>query len=188
VLLGSRRPTYWEALGLFVHAFAETECILGILLRKRAEVPEHVGNAIFSGARIDTAMSYIRRIEEAKTNVRDIGSALSDAFIQLKIINDVRNDILHYSAQEGDDYERVVSTELTALTSKHVRQTSVSSETLLAMLSDLFRIRAVFLVAVAPFFAEGMPTLLTQEWRYKPNSAQPKGNDNGKTKATARPK
>lgn len=173
-LVGENHP-YWSALGIFVHAFSQTERMLSILLTKRASVSEYVSNAVFSGVRIDSAMDYIRRIAEAKTHVRDIGKTLEGAFVQLKVITKVRNDILHFGTMEDFDRGIVwVSNEGSALTPKHVRAYVMSVENLRQMTDDLLKIQFIILCELAPTFAEQVPQTLARAWQYKSQPTDPR--------------
>jgi hypothetical protein len=90
-------PTYYEALGRFVAQFAGVEATLFWALIFHGKINQKVAQAIFSGTRVDQAMSFISRICEAIDPGEERRSELRDVFTQLRAINDVRNSLLHHN-------------------------------------------------------------------------------------------
>jgi hypothetical protein len=171
-LTDKQRQTFWEALGTFIHDFAFAEAGLFFLLRTRAGVSKEVSRAIFSGTRIDSAIDFIHRINEAKTGKRQ-DPILEPVFEQIKYIANARNDIIHHGPLAGDDFERKVSNSLKALTDKHRREFSISSETLADMSHDC--LKAYVHLSAAEAAESGRESkfgpdhrALKAAWRYKP--------------------
>jgi len=103
-------PAYFRALGLFVDQFAQVEGALFRFLSVFAGVDHEIARAILSGARVDAACSFLRRIPDVKgraKNPRNVN--LPRVLEQLLIINNVRNDILHYGTMITEGGARVTS-------------------------------------------------------------------------------
>lgn len=144
-------------------------------LREIAEkcgVSADVSKAVFSGVKADGAMDYIRRINHAKTGKPDLPRDLDNVFVHLKALNTARNDLVHLGSEEGDDFERIVTNELKALTDKHVRSMRVSTESLQHMADDCRKVIAHLLVEMSPQSRSNVADLLTRAWRYKPPQDQ----------------
>lgn len=172
-----RQPTYYEALGFFATEFAMTESALFFLLIAKSKVTMKVAKAVFSGARIDTVIDFLKRIQEANTGSRELGGDLDDVLSRLKSITTVRNDILHYGTLDGDAFTRLVSNQFKALTQKHEKATQVTAQALMDMAADCQKITVHVLAAIMPSavldaFGGGVPPAMTQRlqspWRYKP--------------------
>jgi len=60
-----RRHAYWLALGRFVDNFSMIEAQLFETLKIASGVSDQTAPAIFSGTRVDAAMSFLNRIAES---------------------------------------------------------------------------------------------------------------------------
>lgn len=176
-LLGTKRQTFWEALGRFIEAFALLEAMMFYLLSHRAGVQLDVAKAVFSGTRVDAAMDLMRRINESRTGDRT-DAELEDVFVHIAALLRARNDIVHFGPLAGDDNERLVTNALKALTGKQVKSQKFSTETLQNMTHDAFK--ATIHIALASY-----PEPKSQEfysstgaqkdaWRYKPPQLEQK--------------
>src|SRR5678816_4071868 len=97
-----KEEAYYTALGKFIQCFAEVEMWMQLLLYAASGVPsKEVGKAVFFGVRAKEAAASVRRVYEAKG--LSIFPLLSDTFSQLNIINDKRNDIVHFGLAFGAD-------------------------------------------------------------------------------------
>jgi len=142
---------YWEALGRFMHQFSVTETQLFFLLTEQARVPPNIARAVFSDARADRAMDFIRRIEDSRETVADkqFRADIDAIFPQIKAINDARNAVVHNGGYRKDG-TRVASNYLRALTPAKIRDFPVSPETLHAMTLDLMKIQVVLQLLINP--------------------------------------
>jgi hypothetical protein len=105
---------YNAALGRFVSAFAGVEGMVFALLTDMVGVSYEVGQAVFSGVRIDAAMDHIRRLchlrhpDLEKPALEEIAPApVAECLPRIAPINKVRNSILHYGVlvdQQGLPY------------------------------------------------------------------------------------
>jgi hypothetical protein len=112
IVMGRRPdPTYWQALGRFIEAFASTETGMFNLLAYYAGLSTAPAKALFSGTRIDAAIKLIRRIIAMEGAADERKNELEIVFSQLSAINEARNDIIHYGSWETT--EGRMSTNLT---------------------------------------------------------------------------
>lgn len=131
---------YYTALGELVHNLAYIEGRILFLLWNETAVTPEVGRAIFSGTRMDAALSFINRTYQAKG--QKLPDILNDCFTQLKVINSARNDILHYGTQFlTDDIEPFVSKSRVAI-SDNVTVTKIDTQAVLNMVHDLHTVTA----------------------------------------------
>jgi hypothetical protein len=137
----TKRDAYFRNLGIFVHVFAFVEDWMLLLLHQFSNVHDKAAPALFSGLRVDQAISLIRRLYEAHGHAID--PELDHAFRQLATINSTRNDILHYGGLGPGD-ERIVSTRRAAHTPDRIRVFPVSSKVLDDMSTDLLTIVVAF--------------------------------------------
>ena len=173
------RRAYWQALGQFLDMFATVEATLFFALSHYAKTPPNTARAIFSGVRVDTATSFLRRIMEVENISLDLAADLKSALDQLHIINKVRNDLVHYGALSVSDNADVmiVTNALLALTKDRLHTTPVSVQILDDLVADLHKIQAHLVtrhVGWGPnesgFVDVVMPErgrLLSISWRYK---------------------
>ncbi len=92
---------YWAALGKFLHRYALAEATLNQVLRICANVTDDHAKALFSGTRVTSAISFIRRIHEA--DGKKLSPWLDRAFPKLSELTSARDEILHQGfALEGD--------------------------------------------------------------------------------------
>jgi hypothetical protein len=100
---------YYETLGRFIQAFANTEGTISAALREFSKVTGPVARSIFSGTRADAAKQLITRILDAENYSQGIKNELKNVFDQLGLINSARNDIIHYGTQ-FEDADRFIVT------------------------------------------------------------------------------
>ena len=74
-----------------------------------------IAQAVFSGVRIKEAMSLINRVAEVRPLSKEAKADQDYIFTQLRLITDVRNDILHYGAINLQPGELLVTNWLVAL-------------------------------------------------------------------------
>jgi hypothetical protein len=168
-----RLNDYDLALGRFVDAFSQTENFMHYVLRWYTQTPSPIAKAIFSGTRIEVNRGFLRRLRDVGHINDDDWNSLEHTLDQLKIINDKRNDILHYGARDIADGEAYVTNALMALTQERVSSFPISPRILRDMTADLRSIMILLLVRHM-----GLPTpeplrVQAQEtqrsaWRYKP--------------------
>jgi hypothetical protein len=166
-------PKYWEALGRFIESFALVEDELSRLLAFYAKVTPSIARAVFSGARSDASMDFIRRVIAVDDPGSEKTEDLEDVFIQLKAISTVRNFLVHYRSI-GSGNDRIITDLSRSLTADRARQHRVSTEILTAMIIDLYQIanRLNFhrKSEKRPWAARSSHTryVLGAAWRYKP--------------------
>jgi hypothetical protein len=136
-----------ETLGGFCWNFSITESNIRQTLYRISGVHPQIGNAIFSGTRVEGGMQLITRVAEVRKWPQAKREELKYVFDQLSIINKLRNDVLHFGAYRlGSDY--IVSNRPVAHMPDRIREFRVSHETLQAAGADLAAIgqRLLFLV------------------------------------------
>jgi hypothetical protein len=138
--IGAR--SYHEALGLFMEEFAKTEGFLRMLLWHYAQVSVILGKVVFPDTGVDRTITLIRNI----TSVNDPGeprkSDLEKMLQQLKLINGIRNKIVHFIPLDGMPGDvRHLTDAMRALTEKHRGDTKVSAAMLADMTDDLQKIQ-----------------------------------------------
>jgi hypothetical protein len=168
------RTRHWQSVGRFVLAFALVEENLQAALRKTAEVTPEVARAIFSGTRVDTASSYIKRIAEAQQWPKDRLEDIDYIFKQLGEITRVRNDLLHYGVIPEKEGGWTTSNELVAHIPARSRETEVSPQHLESMADDCMNIVLHLIVniesddATRQEILQKSAAVLARAWRYKP--------------------
>ncbi|MCG9915441.1 MAG: hypothetical protein MH112_03655 [Phenylobacterium sp.] len=132
-----RRETavYHQALGEMIERFSRVEGQLQRVLWRETSTPPEVAKAIFSGVRIDQARDLIRRTREARGAPES--KLLARMFTQLGILNQARNDIVHFGAWGDPELGRVVTNRRLAHIPERVRVLPISAEILRNMSHDL---------------------------------------------------
>ena len=123
---------FHSALGKFIQTFSTVEAWMQRALWCYAKTPEPIGRAVFSGVRIKEGMGLIGRICDVSRISSKKRADLKYIFGQLGIINDLRNDMLHYGARRltKDWKKRLVSNKRIAITRSRLKTTTVTTETL----------------------------------------------------------
>lgn len=162
---------YLLALGQFIDQFAKNEAMVHLLLQTLCKVRPKIAAAVFSGARIDGAMSFIKRIMEVENPGKAKREEIDDLLPRLREIAALRNDIVHYGSRVYGD-QRIVTNEFLAHTDTRVRKIQVSPQMLRDATYDLnkINIHLVFNVLRGPRTPGTEPflTILNSPWRYKP--------------------
>jgi len=135
---------YWRALGRFVHEFALTEAYLQEFLWREAATTPEVAKSVFSGVRIEQAMSFCRRIWDARGST-ERRAEFDRPFAQLNVLNGARNDIIHFGALGVHAGIFLVSNARIAHTKQTLRTMEATPETLENMSEDLGAIQAAFI-------------------------------------------
>lgn len=160
---------YCLALGHFVHVFAKLEMALQIVLWAESGLDPLRGRALFSGVKVDQAVSLIRRLHEAQG--RQLSPFYNYVLPQVSAINAERNRILHYGAHAQDDGTLVVSNQRAAHIPERNVSTVVSTETLSCMRDDVVTIVQVLThirhQLAGTSFTEG-EELIGAAWKFKP--------------------
>jgi len=99
-VLQKKSDTFNLALGRFVSIFSMVETNLQTYVWGFAGVPAPTAQAIFSGIRVKGAMQLINRISDAQKWKQERKNELAYTFLQLGMINNLRNDVLHYGADD----------------------------------------------------------------------------------------
>jgi hypothetical protein len=131
---------YLRALGWFVTFFAVIENSVHKTLWKFVGVNPTIAACIFSGTRIDGAISYLKRIAEATNWPKDHKTLLDHIALQLGEITQLRNDLLHYGTTGETPDALFVTNEKFAHIKSRIRETKISTAILTDVTSDLLAI------------------------------------------------
>jgi hypothetical protein len=131
---------YLRALGWFVTFFAVVENQVHKTLWKFVGVNQTIAACVFSGTRIDGAISYLKRIAEATNWSKDRKALLDHLALQLGEITQLRNDLLHYGTTGETANALVVSNEKFAHIKSRIRETKISTSILDDVTYDLMAI------------------------------------------------
>jgi hypothetical protein len=173
-----------------VDTYAHTELQTHFVLRWFTKTSSDIARAVFSGVRTKEALAYLGRL----ASVRRISTAewleLEPVVIQLRLINERRNDILHHGASDVAAGGGTVSNDAMALTPKHVQSFPISPEILDDMTADLLKINAHFLtrhMGRLPLRGKhpDLDAVLAASWRYTPPQ-QSQNRDRQEDKKTTR--
>ena len=133
-------PAYFEALARFCYEFSILEAVMFNTLAFYAKVTNRMARAVFSGARVRTAMGFIERIVQIEDPGEENKKDLKCIFKKLKAINTFRDDILHQGSILTDDKGRITSNIVRNLTPERPKERSASTETLNAATADLRKV------------------------------------------------
>jgi hypothetical protein len=172
---------YLKALGDFIDTFSHLEGAVFFLLVNHAGVTMSVGRAIFSGTRIDAAISFIRRIHAANTGIEKMPDEEEDLLMRLQTLNTARNELVHFGGTLNEANERVVSNWIKAHIDKALKEQPISAEMVEAMTHDADKlIRTIFEGIVAKAGVSppaGWVSAPNSAWQYKyPQDQKPKAN------------
>jgi hypothetical protein len=171
------------ALGWFVHTFAGVESMLHRLLVEKSGLTPSEGAALFSGVRMKGAMDALNRLFETHGQMAE-KAALARPFKQLGEISSIRDDLLHYGAQED------TAGEVSNFQRKHLEDRAttrrVSLEDVVCMTVDLRLIELHFvasMVRTAKRATRKQRALyepqLQEPWNYTPRAPIPLPRDIG---------
>lgn len=138
------------------------------MLRIYSEVSNRAANAVFSGVRAKEAVDYIRRIHQAEKI--PLHPALERAFSQFSIINQRRNDIVHFGAflQRGESF--LVTNYRAAHTPDKARFFDISVDILNNMSNDLKTIdRTITMFTYGRFIKRYAKKSGKRRWKYGVN-------------------
>jgi hypothetical protein len=128
---------YLRAVGWFVTMFAVVEKTAYGTLQHFTGTSPKIAACIFSGTRIDAAMSYLKRIAEATDWPDGKVKLLDHIKLQLGEITQLRNDLLHYGIT-GDTADTLfVTNEHLAHIKSRIRATRISAKILADASADL---------------------------------------------------
>lgn len=162
---------YYLALGLFVQRYAGIEARLQTLLWRYAEVPPEVARSIFSGVRVDQAMSFVKRLH--KSREIEMHPMMIDTLDQIGVINTARNLIIHYGAKFDKGEPQFVSNRRIANRPEDAQWFPISVQTLDALTADISHIHLRINLLVQhdrmkqERFEKGVERMMQRAWRYK---------------------
>lgn len=160
---------YFQNLGMFIHVFAATEIQMRLLLWHFADVSHYKARALFSGVKTDQAITHINKLTEKHS--QKIKDDLSCIFKQLKLVNGVRNHILHQEVKHIKKTRVILTNARTVFRKSEIKKIPVSPKILRSMTDDLLKIQAhirVYIDGKSPAFKMYAPALLSASWQYKP--------------------
>ena len=176
-LIPPSKLRYWEALGRFVSFYTTTELTLQDALWHLAGVKPATAQAIFSGVRIESAMSTIRRFQEAQSWDEARRAEIEAIFKQLNDIREFRNWLLHYGAKhDSKDLYKIKNT-ASAHISKKIQTMPVSREILEHATTDLVAINSRIILfcygdKMQPNIRASFETSRQRAWAYKHSKAR----------------
>lgn len=170
---------FQRAIGGLTLAWSDTESALYAVLLHYSKVSQEVGRAIFSGARADAMIKFIRAIAHNTNMEKARLDDLDDVFGRINTIGSMRNFIVHHvsgSLQEFDDDDptaRVIEERRTSRAGNEQR-VMIGSENIDAMSADLaaccWRLVAHPDIYNEPFRPHHGPNGKPHTWLYKPLS------------------
>ncbi len=174
-LLSQDIDRFRHSVGRFVLQFSDVEAMLQTVVWHFAGIAPPIAQAVFPGIRIEAAMTYMNRIADARKWNDAEKSGFEYIFLQLGMINKLRNDILHYGATLDLDNvgHWLVTNELVAHIPEKIRTTRISATTLDDASSDLHKIGSHLIILT---WGDSMPpeahnfyeAELARAWQYKP--------------------
>lgn len=162
---------YYLELGRFIQRFAGLEASLQSLLWKHANVSPEVARSIFSGVRVDQALSFIKRLHRAHD--LNMHPLILEAFDQIGTINSARNMIIHYGARFEKGEPQFVTNQRIAYRPDEAQSFPISSKILDQLISDIAHIQLRFGLLssrdkMTPArFEKAVQRLQQRAWRYK---------------------
>jgi hypothetical protein len=135
-----RTRAYRLALGEFVDVFSKVETAMHVALRWYAKVSPGVARAVFSGVRLDQASDFLNRLARTGEITPDKWEKLSPIVAQARIINKMRNRILHEGVGGIGQGQAFVTNALRSLTEDLIDTIPVPIEHIKAMTLDLRKI------------------------------------------------
>jgi hypothetical protein len=136
-----RLRAYSLALGEFVDAFARAERDMHVVLRWHTKTPDKVARAVFSGVRTSEASNFLRRLHTAEIIDAAEWAELEPVIVQLGKLNDARNLILHYGADQVAEGEGIATNRSIALPEEAAKTIPISPGILRRMSWDIAKIR-----------------------------------------------
>ena len=172
-----REAEYHQSLGQFVTEFSNVEALLHGLVSLFAGVKQPTANAVFSGVRIEAAMSYINRIADAQKWRKEKKARLQIIFTQLGQINKLRNEILHYGSTVQTSGTVLITNKSIVHLKSRIQERRISAAVLNDATNDLMKIFWL-LVAFAwrpkvPMWQKIYRSILGVSWFYKPQQPRP---------------
>jgi hypothetical protein len=129
---------YLKEVGWFVTMFAIVEHNVHETLRHYVGISPVMAACIFSGTRMDGAISYLKRIAEATNWPAQKKNTLNHISSQLGEITQLRNDLLHYGvSNDHPDAALVITNKKYAHVESRIRTTRISTEILKDAIFDL---------------------------------------------------
>lgn len=190
----SEEAEYDQAIGNFISQFSEAEVsLLYVAVNYTKISPFIVGLASLAPMRVDSGITTIKRVIEARRlrgkSVRELLGVLN----QLAVINKARNDLLHY----GVGSDQVITTKYVAHHKRLERSRPFSIQIVRQLIGDIEDI-CMYLTChfmlkpdkISRLFRRLHPVGQLPAWRYKylePKSNRPKHHDECRTRAI-RPK
>ena len=166
--------TFYLALGQFVAQFSETEALIQTVFWELAGIQSPTAQAVFSGVRTDDAMGKITRIADAQKWSLSAKNKKDFIFGQLKHINKLRNNILHYGAQlEGPDTWKVTNENFVHVP-ENISSEVISPQILQAARNDLDTIELLLIDLILingpheQAARDAIDEALKTSWQYKP--------------------
>jgi len=190
---------FMQELGEFISMFTGMEAVLFSLLGTLAQVPPAIARALFADARIDTAMTSIRRVLAARQKIvgkTEFETRLEAVIIpvleQTAVINSVRNHIIHHGMAGSPVDAPIASNWARARSPDQIVEIPLSAESLKDMTSDIgrsFGIVTYVVMALTPNFPKSGDEITLAEkmlrekpWLYKsPLQGGKKGKTSNKT-------
>ena len=171
---GEHEADYYESLGRFITAYASAEAAVHELTRWVSKLSEAKARGIFAGMRLGDLTDRIRAMLRTDKADPALYAEIDTCLIQLDLIGDERNKLVHRSVSFVDG-KLSVTNAYTAKTKDGIEFHTFSRTDLDNMKWDCDCIFWRLIKIVHPFFGsipDAMVEFVMRSWRYKP--AQPK--------------
>jgi hypothetical protein len=184
-------------LGHFMDTFSLVEGLLLFLVISYAKLPTAVGKALLSPLRVDSGVTVLKRVIEARRLKTKRAKEIVAVLDQLVVINKARNDIFHLglSPVGSDGYRQEATNRDYAHSRRIVRSRPITRRTIRKMIYDLDDIYAFFLwhmskegpgkieinFPYAYFLRKLYPLGTLPTWRYRyPEPKKPRRTNRGR--------
>lgn len=163
---------YFQALGRFMHEFAQVETQALGLLRRSAGLSVPIAKVLFAGMHADQSTKYVKNIMQFKSP--DPHMEIELKATQLKHLNSFRNDLVHFGANIYRGGVRATTNIRNARNAEGLRNFPASPTVLRDATHDLLKIFETFSAYAQPEEAQiGLwypwhKKLRAAAWRYKP--------------------
>jgi hypothetical protein len=159
---------YYEALGRFIVEFTDAENELYLFLVQQTGLDIRIANAVISGTKVDSAISFVRRIYAARNS--DLPAVVDEILTHLQALNTARNEILHHGTYYDVPVGRFVSNALKSHIPSKVKRWKLTTHLLETMADDAAKAATMLRALIDA--AQGEPITrneaLRRAWQYKP--------------------
>lgn len=171
-----RFAKYHSALGEFISEFSSVEWNINNLIRHYCKISRIKSNVLLGPLRMDNALNMLNKLKNATLILLEDIPEIGEIVEQLRKINRLRNDIVHYGISGyKEDEGFIITNKFYSYKNKEVISHIVSPEALEKAALDLTMIHARIGLLIYPDMRERRPYghLLHEPWRYIPQLQPP---------------